>query len=292
MIEIFAFAFMAGAITTVNPCGFALLPAYFARRLTADTAPSAVNAVARAIGVGAATTGGFLAVFGAAAGAISFGAYWLMRVMPIVGFTIGLALISVGLMLLAGRRISLDLGFLRMSPAPGQTSGPRGDVLFGAAYGAASLSCTLPVLLGITGTTMSGGVVNSAANFAAFGLGMGTVFTALAIAAALSRDGLARRFKQTLPYINRVSGVLVTAAGLYVTYYWGFALFKPQFPGAYAIIKTGEQLSTALRTWLGSDSGEIIIVGLFAALVPALAWSLWRRLTASRGEPKIHTNRP
>jgi cytochrome c biogenesis protein CcdA len=283
---------MAGAVTTVNPCGFALLPAYLARRLAGEVEPGAANAVARALGVGAVTTGGFVLVFGAAASALSFGAYWLMRVMPVAGFAIGLALIGVGIMLLTGRRISLDLQFLRPSPAPGRKSGMRGDFLFGAAYGTASLSCTLPVLLGITGTAMSGGVVNSAANFAAFALGMGTVFTALAVAATLSRDGLARRFKQTLPYINRVSGAMVTAAGLYVAYYWGFALFKPQVPGAYGIIMAGERLSATLRSWLGGEAGEIIVVGVFVALLPALAWSLWRRLTArsdtgdrSRGEP-------
>ena len=215
MIEILAFAFMAGAVTTVNPCGFALLPAYLARRLSGQAAlePNAVNAVGRALSVGVVTTGGFVLVFGAAAAAISFGAFWLMKAMPVAR----LALICVGIVVLSGRHIRLDLGFLRTSPAPEQNPGLKGDFLFGAAYGAASLSCTLPVLLGITGTAMSGGMLNLAANFTAFALGMGTVFTALAVAAALSGDGLAQHFKQILPYINRISGVLVTAAGLYVT---------------------------------------------------------------------------
>jgi hypothetical protein len=109
---------------------------------------------------------------------------------------------------------------------------------------------------------------------------MGTVFSALAVAAALSGDGLAQHFKRTLPYINRVSGVLVTAAGLYVTYYWGFALFKPQIPGAYTIIMTGDRLSGTLRNWLSSDTGEIIILGLFATLIAVFAWSVLRRLAA------------
>ena len=176
---------------------------------------------------------------------------------------------------------------MRPVPALEQKSGLKGDFLFGAAYGAASLSCTLPILLGITGTVMSGGVLNSAANFTAFALGMGTVFTALAVAAALSGDGLAQHFKRILPYINRISGVLVTAAGLYVTYYWGFALFKPQIPGAYNIIMTGDRLSGTLRSWLSSDTGEIIIISLFATLIAALAWSGLRRLTAPRNGPGI-----
>ena len=284
MIDILAFAFMAGAVTTVNPCGFALLPAYLARRLAGDISaePNAANAVGRAIGVGAVTTGGFVLVFGAAAAALSLGAFWLMRGMPVVGFAIGLALIGVGLIALTGRHIRLDFGFLRPSPAPEGASGLRGDFLFGAAYGAASLSCTLPILLSVTSTALSGGIVNSAVNFTAFALGMGTVFTALAVAAALSRDGLARRFKQTLPSINRASGALVTVAGLYVTYYWGFVLFEPQAPGAFQIIMAGERLSAIPRRWLASDAGEIFIAGAFGILVLTLAWSLWRRFRASR----------
>ena len=133
-------------------------------------------------------------------------------------------------------------------------------------------------------------MLNLAANFTAFALGMGTVFTALAVAAALSGDGLAQHFKQILAYINWISGVLVTAAGLYVTYYWGFALFKPQIPGAYNIIMTGDRLSGTLRTWLSSDIGEIIVVGLFAALIAALAWSLWRRLIAHRNGSGIQSS--
>ena len=116
---------MAGAVTTVNPCGFALLPAYLARRLSSQAAlePNAVNAVGRALSVGVVTTGGFVLVFGAAAAAISFGAFWLMKAMPVAGLASGLALICVGIVVLSGRHIRLDLGFLRSSPAPEQNPG-------------------------------------------------------------------------------------------------------------------------------------------------------------------------
>ena len=79
-----AFAFMAGAIATVNSCGFALLPAYFARRLRTDAAGDGdkLEAVVRAFAVGAITSCGFLLVFGAIGGAVVLGAYWLTGVLP------------------------------------------------------------------------------------------------------------------------------------------------------------------------------------------------------------------
>ena len=55
----FAFAFMVGAVATVNPCGFALLPAYLARRLGTDGSgvSDTSDALLRAFAVGAVTTG-------------------------------------------------------------------------------------------------------------------------------------------------------------------------------------------------------------------------------------------
>ena len=60
-----SFAFVAGTVATVNPCGFALLPAYLARRVGAeDGSRRSVDAVSRALVVGGVTTAGFMLVFG------------------------------------------------------------------------------------------------------------------------------------------------------------------------------------------------------------------------------------
>ncbi len=63
-----ALAFIAGTVATVNPCGFALLPAYLSyflglgddRRGSGESA----NPVLRALAVSAAVTLGFVVVFG------------------------------------------------------------------------------------------------------------------------------------------------------------------------------------------------------------------------------------
>ena len=48
---------------------------------------------------------------------------------------------------------------------------------------------------------------------------MGLVITTLTVAIALARDGLIRRMRRALPYLNRVAGALLVLAGLYVAYY-------------------------------------------------------------------------
>ena len=134
MISELAFAFMIGSIATVNPCGFALLPAYLARRLGTDGEATldVTNALARAFAVGAVTTGGFIVVFGGIGSAVSLGAFWLSAMLPWAGLIIGLALAATGLVVLAGRDVKL--GRLTVKPAAAG-GGLQGDFLFGVAYG-------------------------------------------------------------------------------------------------------------------------------------------------------------
>lgn len=274
-----AFAFMAGAIATANPCGFALLPAYFARRLRMDTAgdEDKLETVVRAFAVGAVTTCGFLVMFGAIGGAVSLGAYWLTGVLPWAGLVIGLVLAALGLAVLTGRHIGLSLP----TGAPRSArSGLVSDFLFGIGYGTASLSCTLPIFLAVTGTAITGGLLGSTFSFAAYALGMGTILTALAVAAALTRGGLAAVIGRALPYVERASGALLFLAGVYVAYLWGYVLLSPDLPAEGNVIVVGERLSSALRGWLDGTAGRTVIFGLLIVLGCLMAWVIWRRTPA------------
>lgn len=198
-----SFAFVAGTVATVNPCGFALLPAYLARRVGAeDGARRSADAVSRALLVGGVTTAGFMLVFGTIGTAIGLGARELTRALPWAGLVIGVALVLAGAAVLAGGRLRLRLPQLRFRSTTGSL---RGDVLFGIGYGTASLSCTLPIFLAATGSAVTGSLAGSALSFLAYAAGMGTILTALAVAAALSQQGLARALRRLVPYVNRAS---------------------------------------------------------------------------------------
>jgi cytochrome c-type biogenesis protein len=56
--------------------------------------------------------------------------------------------------------------------------------------------------------------------FAAYGAGMAIVLMALAVGVACARQGLARGLRPALPYVGRVSGVLLMLSGGYLVYYW------------------------------------------------------------------------
>jgi cytochrome c-type biogenesis protein len=274
-----SFAFVAGTVATVNPCGFALLPAYLARRVGAeDGTRQSADAVSRALVVGAVTTAGFMLVFGTIGTAIGLGARELTRALPWAGLVIGVALVLTGATVLVGGHLHLPLPRFSYRHAG---VGLRGDVLFGVGYGTASLSCTLPIFLAATGNAVTGSLGGSALSFLAYAAGMGTILTALAVAAALSQQGLARALGRLVPYVNRLSGALLLLAGAYVVYYWTFFLLpgSDTRSGNRSLIDRGESLSGQAATWLGSGSGQTVASVVLGTIAALTVWALWRWLS-------------
>ncbi|MEJ7843208.1 MAG: cytochrome c biogenesis protein CcdA [Rubrobacter sp.] len=219
-------AFGAGMIAAVNPCGFAMLPAYLSLYLGAEDEDfgkrSSPIRLLRALLVGAIVSSGFVLLFGAAGLAISAGGSALLAAMPALGIAIGGVLVLIGLWMLAGRTLYTGV-FERLASRvvdPGTVS-IRGFFLFGLAYGAASLSCTLPVFLAVVGSSLAtGGVLAGAGQFVSFGLGMAAVLMVLTVALAFFKQGLVKWLRGAVPYVQLASAVLLVLAGAYIIYYW------------------------------------------------------------------------
>jgi cytochrome c-type biogenesis protein len=222
----FGFAFGVGMVAAVNPCGFAMLPAYLSLYLGAYEEGfgkrSSISRLLRALLVGVVVSSGFVVLFGLAGLVISAGATLLLDVMPALGIVIGGLLVLVGLWMLVGRALQAS-AFERFA---GRVSDPRnvsvsGFFLFGLAYGAASLSCTLPAFLAVTGSSLaSGGVLAGAGRFLGFGLGMAAVLVTFTLALAFFKQGLIKWLRRAVPYVQLASAVLLVLAGAYVIFYW------------------------------------------------------------------------
>jgi cytochrome c-type biogenesis protein len=222
----FGFAFGVGMVAAVNPCGFAILPAYLSLYLGAHEedfgkSPS-MSRLMRALLVGATVSSGFVLLFGMAGLVISAGGTLLLEVMPALGIVIGGVLVLAGLWMLAG-------GTLHAGPFErfaGRVGDPRNVsipsfFLFGLAYGAASLSCTLPAFLAVVGSSLaSGGVLDGAGRFLGFGMGMAAVLVTLTLALAFFKQGLVKWLRRAVPYVRLASAVILVLAGAYVIYYW------------------------------------------------------------------------
>ncbi len=220
------YAFGAGMVAAVNPCGFAMLPAYLGLYLgTRDPEGlqrSLGHRLAQALLVSLLVTAGFVLLFGVAGLLISAGARAIIAYVPWIGLFIGVLLILVGAWLLGGGTLYTSLGD-RMAAELGRPTetNVKGYFLFGLSYGIASLSCTLPVFLTVVGGTVAaGGFLSATFQFVMYALGMGFVILMLTLGIALFKGAVVGTLRRALPYVQSVGAILLVIAGAYIVYYW------------------------------------------------------------------------
>lgn len=273
-----AFALAAGGLAAVNPCGFALLPAYLSLFVLSEDR-STGRAVARALVATASMTLGFVMVFALFGLALTPVAGAVQRWLPIATVAIGLALVLFGLFLLAGRTLVLHVPFLRLTADP--AASPRTMGLYGVSYAIASLGCTIGPFLAVTATTFrAGNLIDGVAAYVAYGLGMGIVVATLAIGAALTSRAVADRFRQLIPQLTRLSGLLLIVAGLYVGWYGWYELRV--YAGGSTddpVVEVAAGFQTQVASWV-----EAAGVGSFAIVLAAFAFGAWL-VAWRRGRP-------
>jgi len=221
------FAFAAGMASAVNPCGFAILPAYLGLYLGANEKQNGnvhpVRKMGRALMVGGVVTAGFVVLFGTAGTVIGLGARaFVVDVLPWLGLIIGIVLAIAGSWLVTGGKLYSGLAARAASRMgdPSQVSA-RGYFVFGLSYGTASLSCTLPIFLAVVGSTLTiTSLGTSLGQFFLYALGMGIVIIALTLGMAIFKNGMVRTMRKALPYINPIGSWLMVVAGMYIVFYW------------------------------------------------------------------------
>jgi len=116
----------AGLVAAVNPCGFALLPAYLSLFVLGDAPRSPAAAVGRALRATAALTLGFAGVFVAFGLAIAPVAASVQAYLPAFTVALGLLLALAGLWLLAGAACPASRSPAEARPAPAHLWSPAG----------------------------------------------------------------------------------------------------------------------------------------------------------------------
>ncbi|MFN3974316.1 MAG: cytochrome c biogenesis CcdA family protein [Dehalococcoidia bacterium] len=224
------YAFAAGMVSSVNPCGFFMLPSYLAFYLGVNEegfsrAPVA-GRVVRALLVGGVVTLGFVASFGAVGAGVALGGRWLTGVFPYAGLAIGIGMVGLGMWLLVSHQAVGIMAASRVVVTPKRTL--RNVFLFGVAYAVCSLSCTLPIFLVVVGSALATrGLGASFGQFLSYSLGMGAILILLTVGTALFREAATRWVRGVIPHVHRVSALFLIGAGAYLIYYWGF--YAPQF---------------------------------------------------------------
>lgn len=218
------FAFAAGMVSSMNPCGFPLLPAYlglFLGESDEEEGAGAARRLLRALVVGATVSSGFVLLFAAVGLVIGLGARALVDWLPWIALALGVSLVAAGGYQLAGGTLYSALPERIGARVGGGERGAVAYFLFGLSYGLASLSCTLPIFLVVVGSSITtASVWSSLGSLVLYGLGMASVIIALTVATGLFKSALAVRMRRVLPYVGSIGTIALFVAGAYIVYYW------------------------------------------------------------------------
>jgi cytochrome c biogenesis protein CcdA len=310
-----ALAFGAGMVAAVNPCGFAMLPAYLsyfcglegteeaagdrvderrqARRTDESERAGPASAVLRALAVTGVMTAGFVAVFGLVGLVVAQVSTSILDHAKWATILIGAALVVLGAALLAGRELTVRLPHLDR----GGNNRELGSMfLFGVSYAVASLSCTLPAFLATTSSAFHrAGTLGGLTTYVSYGLGMGLIVGALTLAVALARAGVVRALRRIARHVTRLSGALVLVAGLYVGYYGIYEVrldrLGPGDSAADPVVDRALRLQATLSGWI--DDVGAVRLGLACTFVlasaAAVTWALRRDRAVRR---RLEVGRP
>ncbi|HEY4376396.1 MAG TPA: cytochrome c biogenesis CcdA family protein [Acidimicrobiales bacterium] len=246
-------AFTAGMVATVNPCGFAMLPAYLSYFLGigGDEPNDATAGVLRGLVVGLVVSAGFAVLFGIAGillSATSFSVQrWTTRATPVIGAV----LVVAGIAFLRGWEPTVRMPHLHRR---GQRDrGMWSMFAFGVSYAVASLSCTIAPFTAVVADTFTrSNTVSGIAALLAYALGMAVLLIALTVALATARHGLLRGLRRALPYVTRASGAIMLVMGGYLVWYGLYEIRLTSHAGTNGggPIDSVSRLSGSLSDWV------------------------------------------
>ena len=259
MIDVdLALAFTTGMVATVNPCGFAMLPAYLSFFLGLEDERASIS---RALVVAVAVTAGFAATFAVVGLVVTRITNSVYDVAPWFSLVIGAALALFGMALLAGVDPSVRLPRLER----GGRSGDIGSMsLFGISYAVASIGCELPLFLAAMSGAFGKNLVSGVVYFVVFGTGFGAIMLTLTIALAVARQSIVQSVRRVLPYVNRVAGALLLLAGAYVAWY-GWIEIRDD-PNDATVTRVTDWSAT-VADWLQTNRDVIVVLALGALAV-------------------------
>jgi len=220
------FSFSAGVVSAVNPCGFAMLPAYLGLYMSMGiddkTSIHYRQMILKGLFIGCSVGFGILSLFLLVGLITGFALTLLRSVMEWVGIALGICLISFGIWLTNGGRI-----YTNVTARIGQSIGNpnqinlKGFFLFGDSYGIASLSCTLPIFLAVIGVNLrASSIYDSMLQFGLYGIGMGSMIMLVTLSMVALKGVMIRYIKSVLPHVERIGFLLVVVSGMYIVFYW------------------------------------------------------------------------
>lgn len=279
MSGLLALAFTAGMVAPINPCGFALLPAWVTLQIERNArAASTAQRLAAALRSGVALAVGFSGTLLFVGLIVSAGARPIIQAAPALGIAMGLLLVVLGIAMLAGLNLSLPRIPGLSAIADGGRVAP--SLAYGVGFATVSLACTFGILLAVIAQAQATATVTAMlAVFAAYAAGSAAVLIIVAVAAALVGTGLQKPLASIAQHMHRVVAAILVATGGYLAWYW--------YPAATGNAPNTNRLARLAATLSGWVDAHALLLGIgAAAIVIAIAGST----AASRTRTTHHRN--
>ncbi len=252
-VGIFGFALLAGVASFFAPCAFPLLPGYMAYTLSLSSKKTSVvtgegirppGEVApepdappfhQALVPGIAAASGILIIYGLFGVAVAFAGAAARPWLPLLQPGVGVLAIILGIALLLGatmqgviaplqRAMDRLMMLITRRNRPGSLTG---YFSYGLGYGAAAAGCTAPVFLQLALTAFVLGWITGLQIFAVYA-GTAAVLMILATLVAVKARGfLQKRSGQIVQVANKLSGVVLLGAGVYLIWFYHRAFGLP-----------------------------------------------------------------
>ena len=205
-----AFAFSAGVFSLFSPCSYALLPGYVSYYLGAKFG------VVKALTGGLACTLGLITVFAAIGGLASSLGEFIPKIIPLMDLAAGVILIAMGL----GSLLDLKMPFVSVNVMPSRRRGFIGLYTYGIIYGLAGVGCSAPIFISVLFYSMSKGLAQGVLSFVAYALGMWAPLIVTTLLLSQAKDYMVQRINMATEKLQRASGVILVAVGLYLIYFY------------------------------------------------------------------------
>ncbi len=268
-------AFGAGMLAPVNPCGFAVLPAFLAYGTGTATSGGTRGVWGRLAGglrSGLALTVGFTGTFTLFGLLLAAGMHLLVGVIPWLAAALGATFALLGLAMLIGLRIPLGLNSLG---SVGRNRKPGGMIAFGVGYALASASCSLALLLAVVTQALTGtGWATVLLVFAAYAAGSAVLLVTLSVVTAFASTVISTYLRRLLPHMTRITGVVLAASGGYLLVYW-----LPQLLGGAPGVSILSGISGPVSVWIGSNQ-QVVITGAVVLIAAVLVGVVWHRIAS------------
>jgi len=205
-----AFAFTAGVLSIFSPCSYALLPGYIGYYLGGRFS------VGRALQGGAACTLGLITVFTVVGSLASLLGELVPQIIPLLDLVAGAFLILMGIVTFR----QTNMPYISLPVNLSKREGLLGLYTFGVVYGLAGIGCSAPIFVSVLFYSLSKGLVFGVLSFVLYALGMGAPLILTTILLAQTKEYILGRIQRATEQIQKVSGAVLIAVGLYLFYYY------------------------------------------------------------------------